>query len=134
MTTQVVSLGCRLNIAESETIRAMLQDAPATVVVNSCAVTAEAVRQSRRAVRRLRREHPEARLVVTGCAATIEQASFAQMPEVDAVVPNAEKLLVRHWTQGNAKPAGISESHTRSFVPVQNGCDHACTFCIIPQG
>lgn len=134
MTTQVVSLGCRLNIAESETIRAMLQDAPATVVVNSCAVTAEAVRQSRRAVRRLRREHPEARLVVTGCAATIEQDSFAQMPEVDAVVPNMEKLLARHWTQGNAKPAGISERHTRAFVPVQNGCDHACTFCIIPQG
>ena len=134
MTTQVVSLGCRLNIAESETIRAMLQDAPATVVVNSCAVTAEAVRQSRRAVRKLRREHPQARLVVTGCAATIDNDSFAQMPEVDAVVPNAEKLLARNWTQGNARPAGISERHTRAFVPVQNGCDHACTFCIIPHG
>lgn len=134
MTAHVVSLGCRLNIAESETIRAMLHDAPATVVVNSCAVTAEAVRQSRRAVRRLRRENPDARLVVTGCAATIEQDSFAQMPEVDAVVPNAEKLVARHWTQGNTKPAGLSERHTRAFIPVQNGCDHACTFCIIPQG
>lgn len=133
MTTHVVSLGCRLNIAESEAIGAMLQDGPATVVVNSCAVTAEAVRQSRRAVRRLRRDHPDARLVVTGCAATIEHDAFAQMPEVDAVVPNAEKLAPAHWN-AQATPPRISEKHTRAFVPVQNGCDHACTFCIIPQG
>ncbi|MBA4355062.1 MAG: tRNA (N(6)-L-threonylcarbamoyladenosine(37)-C(2))-methylthiotransferase MtaB, partial [Novosphingobium sp.] len=133
MTAQVVSLGCRLNIAESETIRAMLHDGPATVVVNSCAVTAEAVRQSRRAVRRLRREHPDARLVVTGCAATIEHDAFAQMAEVDAVVPNAEKLDPARWN-AQAAPARLSQRHTRAFVPVQNGCDHACTFCIIPQG
>ena len=92
MSGEVVSLGCRLNIAESEAIRGMIADGPPTVVVNSCAVTAEAVRQSRRAVRRLRRDHPGARLVVTGCAATIEADAFAAMPEVDAVVVNPAKL------------------------------------------
>ncbi|WP_353227587.1 MiaB/RimO family radical SAM methylthiotransferase [Novosphingobium sp.] len=132
----VVTLGCRLNLAESESIRAMLADAPdATVVVNTCAVTAEAVRQSRRAVRRLRRDHPAARLVVTGCAATITPDDFAAMPEVDAVVANPAKLLPRSW---QAAPAPVvqpaSAQHTRAFVPVQNGCDHACTFCIIPAG
>lgn len=134
----VVTLGCRLNLAESESIRAMLADAGTpTVVVNSCAVTAEAVRQSRRAVRRLRRSHPQARLVVTGCAATIEPDSFSAMPEVDAVVPNAAKADPLVW-HPNAAEAPIlqrqSEVHTRAFVPVQTGCDHACTFCIIPQG
>ncbi|MFY8196940.1 MAG: MiaB/RimO family radical SAM methylthiotransferase [Novosphingobium sp.] len=135
MSGRIVSLGCRLNSAESEAISAMLADAPPTVVVNSCAVTAEAVRQSRRAVRRLRRENPDARLVVTGCAATIEQAAFAAMPEVDAVIPNAQKLEAQAWTSRPAALAPLSRSaHTRAFVPVQNGCDHACTFCIIPQG
>jgi len=156
MSVEVVSLGCRLNIAESEAIRGFLADGPPTVVVNSCAVTAEAVRQSRRAVRKLRREHPDARLVVTGCAATIEAEAFAAMPEVDAVVSNTVKLLEQSWlpreggglgvvTDGLRPPPswgsseGISERqrvglHTRAFVPVQNGCDHACTFCIIPQG
>ncbi|GAO56308.1 MiaB/RimO family radical SAM methylthiotransferase [Novosphingobium sp. MD-1] len=134
----VVTLGCRLNLAESESIRAMLADAGTpTVVVNSCAVTAEAVRQSRRAVRRLRRSHPQARLVVTGCAATIEPDSFSAMPEVDAVVPNAAKADPRVWhPNGEEAPSRQrqSEVHTRAFVPVQTGCDHACTFCIIPQG
>lgn len=141
MTAQVVSLGCRLNIAESEMIGVILQDGPQTVVVNSCAVTAEAVRQSRRAVRRLRREYPHARLVVTGCAATIDQDSFAQMPEVDAVVPNAEKLTPSSWLPEPLpkfsplpRAGGQANTHTRAFIPVQNGCDHACTFCIIPQG
>ncbi|MBB3858934.1 threonylcarbamoyladenosine tRNA methylthiotransferase MtaB [Novosphingobium hassiacum] len=158
MTTQVVSLGCRLNIAESEAIGALLRDGPPTVVVNSCAVTAEAVRQSRRAVRRLRREHPEARLIVTGCASTIDPESFAQMPEVDAIVANAQKLQTQSWlprASGGFRPhettsahtllrpppargsdtlATIATTHTRAFIPVQNGCDHACTFCIIPQG
>ncbi|MBF9152579.1 MiaB/RimO family radical SAM methylthiotransferase [Novosphingobium jiangmenense] len=135
MSGQVVSLGCRLNIAESEAISGFLADGPPTVVVNSCAVTAEAVRQSRRAVRRLRRENPEARLVVTGCAATIEQNAFAAMAEVDAVVPNAEKLKPEVWTKTPVPPArALKGKHTRAFVPVQNGCDHACTFCIIPQG
>lgn len=134
MTARVVSLGCRLNIAESEAIRGFLADSPATVVVNSCAVTAEAVRQSRRAVRRLRRENPDARLVVTGCAATIEQDAFAAMPEVDAVVPNEAKLAPQSWGAPTAPRPLPGLTHTRAFVPVQNGCDHACTFCIIPQG
>ncbi|MBB4615119.1 MiaB/RimO family radical SAM methylthiotransferase [Novosphingobium taihuense] len=137
MSGGIVSLGCRLNIAESEAIRGFLADGPPTVVVNSCAVTAEAVRQSRRAVRRLRRENPEARLVVTGCAATIEQDAFAAMAEVDAVVLNADKLKPAAWlTHGSGVLPSRSEPsrHTRAFIPVQNGCDHACTFCIIPQG
>ncbi|MEL0251651.1 MAG: MiaB/RimO family radical SAM methylthiotransferase [Novosphingobium sp.] len=135
MSGRIVSLGCRLNIAESEAIGALLADAPPTVVVNSCAVTAEAVRQSRRAVRRLRREHPDARLVVTGCAATIEQAAFAAMAEVDVVVPNPDKLKPEVWSATSAPSMSVLRgSHTRAFVPVQNGCDHACTFCIIPQG
>ncbi|MGV3511509.1 MAG: MiaB/RimO family radical SAM methylthiotransferase [Novosphingobium sp.] len=135
MSGHVVSLGCRLNIAESEAISGFLAEGPPTVVVNSCAVTAEAVRQSRRAVRRLRRENPEARLVVTGCAATIEQDAFAAMAEVDAVVPNSEKLKPETWTDNSVRSnSTTSTRHTRAFVPVQNGCDHACTFCIIPQG
>jgi threonylcarbamoyladenosine tRNA methylthiotransferase MtaB len=139
MSGRVISLGCRLNIAESEAISGFLSGGPPTVVVNSCAVTAEAVRQSRRTVRKLRRENPEARLVVTGCAATIERDAFAGMPEVDAVVANADKLDPEAWLarQGGASPIATISSparHTRAFVPVQNGCDHACTFCIIPQG
>ncbi|MCW1382819.1 MiaB/RimO family radical SAM methylthiotransferase [Novosphingobium sp. KCTC 2891] len=138
MSGDVVTLGCRLNLAESETIRAMLAGGPPTVVVNSCAVTAEAVRQSRRAVRRLRRAHPGARLLVTGCAATIEPDSFAAMPEVDGVVANPAKADPAAWrpdaaAQATVQPAA-SAHHTRAFVPVQTGCDHACTFCIIPQG
>ena len=131
----VVTLGCRLNLAESETIRTMLAGAPGhQVVVNTCAVTAEAVRQSRRAVRRLRRAHPDAQLIVTGCAATIDPAAFAAMAEVDAVVLNPAKLLPQTW-QAPARPNGApSAHHTRAFVPVQTGCDHACTFCIIPAG
>jgi threonylcarbamoyladenosine tRNA methylthiotransferase MtaB len=131
----VITLGCRLNLAESDAIRAMLAGAPgATVVVNSCAVTAEAVRQSRRAVRRLRRDHPDARLVVTGCAATIEPAMFAAMDEVDAVVPNPAKLAPISWQAPGVLPHPPSAHHTRAFVPVQTGCDHSCTFCIIPAG
>ena len=131
----VVTLGCRLNLAESETIRTMLAGAPGhTVVVNSCAVTGEAVRQSRRAVRRLRRDNPDARLIVTGCAATIDPAGFGAMPEVDAVVLNPAKMMPQTW-QAPARPnAAPSVHHTRAFVPVQTGCDHACTFCIIPAG
>jgi len=131
----VVTLGCRLNLAESETIRTMLAGAPGhQVVVNTCAVTAEAVRQSRRAVRRLRRDNPDAQLVVTGCAATIDPDAFAAMAEVDAVVLNPAKLLAQTW-QAPARPNGAPLArHTRAFVPVQTGCDHACTFCIIPAG
>ena len=135
MSEAVVTLGCRLNLAESEAIRAMVAEAPQrTVVVNSCAVTAEAVRQSRRAVRRLRAANPDARLLVTGCAATIAPEDFTAMPEVDGVVANAAKLDPAAW-QARAKPLPSAETRrTRAFVPVQTGCDHACTFCIIPAG
>jgi threonylcarbamoyladenosine tRNA methylthiotransferase MtaB len=147
--SEVITLGCRLNIAESEAIRAMLPD-PDLVVVNSCAVTEEAVRQTRRAIRRARRDRPDARIVVTGCAAEVEREAFAAMPEVSGVVSNVTKLdasLYRHPGAGRG-PAALDsfagldpglrrddeKKHARAFVEVQNGCDHRCTFCIIPYG
>ncbi|UVI38572.1 MiaB/RimO family radical SAM methylthiotransferase [Qipengyuania spongiae] len=130
---EVISLGCRLNLSESERIRALLVDEPEIVVVNSCAVTSEAVRQTRQAIRRARRERPEARLLVTGCAAEIEREQIAAMPEVDGFVANADKLDARAWNVPAPRPAAPVR-HTRAFVAVQNGCDHACTFCVIPQG
>lgn len=132
-TAQVISLGCRLNLAESARIRDLLADDSDVVVVNSCAVTAEAVRQTRQAIRRARRERPEARLLVTGCAAEIEREQLALMPEVDGLVANADKLDPRAWNIA-ATRRGAPRRHTRAFIPVQNGCDHACTFCVIPQG
>ncbi|WP_237489081.1 MiaB/RimO family radical SAM methylthiotransferase [Tsuneonella aeria] len=130
---EVISLGCRLNLSEGERIRAVLAEARDTVVVNSCAVTAEAVRHTRQAIRRARRARPDARLLVTGCAAEVERAMLAAMPEVDGIVSNAAKLDPRAWNAPVA-PRPAERAHTRAFVAVQNGCDHACTFCIIPQG
>ena len=154
----LISHGCRLNIAESEKIAAMLAGADDLVVVNSCAVTAEAVKSARQAVRRAKREHPEARIVVTGCAAEIEPATFRAMPEVADIVPNASKLDADYYLPSSqrrlesmprqAGDGGIwegshglqpalrrrGELHARTFLPVQNGCDHRCTFCIIPFG
>jgi len=121
---QVVTLGCRLNHAESARLAAEL-DLSGTVLVNTCAVTAEAVRHSRRAVRVARRSG--ATVIATGCAATIDPAGFAAL--ADRVIPNAEKPEGFFVT-----PRGGAANHTRAFVPVQNGCDHSCTFCIIPQG
>ena len=122
-----------MNIAESERMRAMLAGEDNLVVVNSCAVTEEAVRQTRKAIRRARRDHPAARLVVTGCAAEIDRAAIGAMAEVDGLVANAAKLDPRAWNvPGEAPP--LAPARTRAFVAVQNGCDHACTFCIIPQG
>jgi threonylcarbamoyladenosine tRNA methylthiotransferase MtaB len=151
MTVNVVTFGCRLNITESEVIRraagaAGLADA---VVVNTCAVTAEAVRQARQNIRRIKRERPEARIVVTGCAAQTEPGTFAAMREVDRVIGNEEKLNPRTWTGDDRRIAvgdimavkrhavhavDSIEGHTRAFLQVQNGCDHRCTFCIIPFG
>jgi threonylcarbamoyladenosine tRNA methylthiotransferase MtaB len=150
--TDVITLGCRLNIAESEAMRALLPDDD-LVIVNSCAVTEEAVRQTRRAIRRARRERPDARIVVTGCAAEVDREALAAMPEVNGVVSNLDKLnatLFRHpgEVRGPASsflshaPAGLGpglrreneKKHARAFVEVQNGCDHRCTFCIIPYG
>jgi threonylcarbamoyladenosine tRNA methylthiotransferase MtaB len=130
---EVVSLGCRLNLAESERIRGLLGGTPDVVVINSCAVTAEAVRQTRQAIRKARRARPDARLLVTGCAAEIEREQLAAMPEVDGLVPNAAKLDARAWNLPSPPPS-VARRHTRAFIAVQNGCDHACTFCVIPQG
>ena len=130
---QVISLGCRLNISESEQIRALLAKERDLVVVNSCAVTSEAVRQTRQAIRRARRANPEARLLVTGCAADIERDQLAAMPEVDGLVANTAKLDARAWNVP-ADTASVPQDRTRAFIAVQNGCDHACTFCVIPQG
>lgn len=147
----IVTFGCRLNAYESEAIRARaaadgLSDA---VVFNTCAVTNEAVRQARQAIRKARRERPDARLIVTGCAAQIDPAAFAAMPEVDLVLGNAEKaapgalldtstrvrvndIMSIKETAGHLI-AGLKD-RARAYVEVQNGCDHRCTFCIIPYG
>lgn len=133
MGVEVVSLGCRLNLSESEDLRAMLAGEEQLVVVNSCAVTAEAVRQTRQAIRRLRRARPDARLIVTGCAAEVERAALAAMPEVDGLIANVAKLDPRVWNVPPARAIRTAQ-HSRAFIAVQNGCDHACTFCVIPQG
>lgn len=132
MAAEVISLGCRLNLSESEELRGLLAQEADLVVINSCAVTAEAVRQTRQAIRRARRERPAARLLVTGCAAEVERAALAAMPEVDGLIANTAKLDPRAWNV----PARNStvRQHTRAFIAVQNGCDHSCTFCVIPQG
>ena len=134
MSLEVISLGCRLNLAESETLRAMLPQDSDLVVINSCAVTSEAVRQTRQAIRRARRDHPAARLLVTGCAAEVERDAIAAMPEVDGLIANAAKLDPRAWNVPVDAPAVDQTRHSRAFIAVQNGCDHACTFCVIPQG
>ena len=129
----MITLGCRLNIAESESIRALLGSRD-VVVVNSCAVTNAAVKATRAAIRRARRARPHAELLVTGCAATIDPAGFAAMREVDRVVANPDKLTALAWgAVAPALPARF-EGHARAIVEVQNGCDHRCTFCAIPAG
>ncbi len=133
MNAEVVTLGCRLNISESERIREMLGTDSDIVVINSCAVTSEAVRNTRQAIRRARRDRPDARLLVTGCAADIERDAIAAMPEVDGLIANTRKLDPRAWNVP-VQPEPVPPRRTRAFVAVQNGCDHACTFCIIPQG
>lgn len=132
MGAEVISLGCRLNLSESEDLRGLLAGEGDLVVINSCAVTAEAVRQTRQAIRRARRARPDARLLVTGCAAEVERAALAAMPEVDGLIANPAKLDPRAWNVPATRMP--IRRHTRAFVAVQNGCDHACTFCVIPQG
>ncbi len=151
---KIVTLGCRLNAFESEVIRerALAAGIADTVIVNTCAVTAEAERQARQTIRKLRRENPELRIVVTGCAAQLGATKFAAMPEVDQVVGNAEKLDAANLAEGAGRirvtdimtireTAGhlidtplISDfgERTRAFVQIQQGCDHRCTFCVIP--
>ncbi|EEE35582.1 MiaB-like tRNA modifying enzyme [Rhodobacteraceae bacterium KLH11] len=152
------TLGCRLNAYETEAMKELSQQAGLSdaVVVNTCAVTAEAVRKARQEIRRLRRENPSARLIVTGCAAQTEPDTFARMDEVDAVIGNTEKMLPDTWKSMAADFIGKTEAvqvddimsvtetaghlidgfgtRSRAYVQVQNGCDHRCTFCIIPYG
>jgi threonylcarbamoyladenosine tRNA methylthiotransferase MtaB len=149
---QIITFGCRLNAFESEVMRghaetAGLDDA---VIVNTCAVTAEAERQARQAIRKARRDNPTARIVVTGCAAQRDAEAFAAMPEVDRVIGNTEKMQVESFAPDADAPIAVSdimavretarhlitgfEDRARAFVQVQNGCDHRCTFCIIPYG
>jgi threonylcarbamoyladenosine tRNA methylthiotransferase MtaB len=146
------TFGCRLNTYESEVMRGHAEQAglERTIVFNTCAVTAEATRQARQAIRKARKENPDAQIVVTGCAAQTDPAMFAAMPEVDRVLGNEEKLKAENW-QATAAPRvqvadimGVKKNsphmiealtdRTRAFVQVQNGCDHRCTFCIIPFG
>jgi len=155
---EIVTFGCRLNTYESEVIRAEAAKAGLgnAILFNTCAVTAEATRQARQAIRRARRENPDARIIVTGCAAQTEASTFAAMPEVYAVLGNEEKLKAASYAalpdfgvSGEEKlrvndimsvretaPQMVSaiDGHVRAFLQVQNGCDHRCTFCIIPYG
>jgi threonylcarbamoyladenosine tRNA methylthiotransferase MtaB len=131
MSVETITLGCRLNFAESETIARTAPPDEDWVVVNSCAVTNEAVRQSRQAIRHAHRRHPSARILVTGCAAELDRASFESMPEVSRVVGNASKL--NSFAANDAMTASGFQGHVRSFVAVQTGCDHRCTFCSIWQ-
>jgi threonylcarbamoyladenosine tRNA methylthiotransferase MtaB len=164
MGAEVITFGCRLNTYESEVIRRHADAAGLdnAVVLNTCAVTAEAVRQARQSIRRLARERPDAKIIVTGCAAQTEPETFATMPEVAIVLGNEEKISAAFWGEKadllNRPSFGLEkeekirvndimsvretalhlvdgiEGHARAFVQVQNGCDHRCTFCIIPFG
>jgi threonylcarbamoyladenosine tRNA methylthiotransferase MtaB len=131
MSVETITLGCRLNFAESDTIARTAPPGADWIVVNSCAVTNEAVRQTRQAIRRAHRQRPDAKILVTGCAAELDPLSFAAMPEVSRVVGNDRKLNSLAVNDVRA-PSGF-HGHVRSFVAVQTGCDHRCTFCSIWQ-
>lgn len=150
----LATFGCRLNAYESEAMREMANSAGLgdAVIVNTCAVTSEAVRKSQKEIRRLRRENPSAKVIVTGCAAQTEPDRFARMPEVDLVLGNGEKMNPATWAKvvaGETEPVVVDDimsvtetaghlidgfGRHRAYVQVQNGCDHRCTFCIIPFG
>ena len=147
-----VTFGCRLNSYETEVMRQHAEAAGKTnaIVFNTCAVTAEATRQARQAIRRARAENPDAEILVTGCAAQTDPAMFARMPEVTRVIGNEEKLKPESWSGEDAPRVAVTDimtvkqarpqlidglkERTRAFVQVQTGCDHRCTFCIIPFG
>jgi threonylcarbamoyladenosine tRNA methylthiotransferase MtaB len=148
MTVQVLTFGCRLNAYESEVIRGHASGLSDTIVVNTCAVTAEAERQARQAIRRAHREHPGHKIVVTGCAVQLKPGAWAGLPGVTRVLGNAEKLEAEQWGSGagsavsdimaarETAPHLVTEfaGRSRAFVQVQQGCDHRCTFCVIPFG
>ena len=131
MSVETVTLGCRLNFAESETIARLAPEGEEWVIVNSCAVTNQAVRQTRQAIRRARRRRPGARILVTGCAAELDAPHFEQMAEVSRVVGNSAKLRAFGAMASHQSVPSGSHSRVRSFVAVQTGCDHRCTFCSI---
>ncbi|MGZ8400670.1 MAG: tRNA (N(6)-L-threonylcarbamoyladenosine(37)-C(2))-methylthiotransferase MtaB, partial [Methyloceanibacter sp.] len=152
---EIITFGCRLNAYESEVMRQQARAAglSSAVIVNTCAVTAEAVRQARQAIRKARRERPDAKIIVTGCAAQIDPSRFSEMNEVDHVIGNQEKLEAKTFSglsiDGSERVVvndimSVREtaSHllegfgtrARAYVQIQNGCDHRCTFCVIPFG
>jgi len=149
---RILTFGCRLNAYESEVMRGHAEAAGLsdTIIVNTCAVTGEAERQARQAIRKARRENPEARIIVTGCAAQIDPQGYAAMAEVDRVLGNEEKLQAESFLSDDAPRVAVNDimtvketapqlidgfaERTRAFVQVQQGCDHRCTFCIIPYG
>ncbi len=135
MSVETITLGCRLNFAESETIARNAATDGDWIVVNSCAVTNEAVRQTRQAIRHAHRRRPDARILVTGCAAELDPKTFEAMPEVSRVVGNSRKLnaLSENDVMAASPVASGFLGHVRSFVSVQTGCDHRCTFCSIWQ-
>ena len=133
MNVETITLGCRLNYAESETIARSVPADEDWILVNSCAVTNEAVRQTRQAIRRAHRQRPSARILVTGCAAELQPQSFATMPEVSRVVGNARKLNAFAADDAMPPVAAALLAKVKSFVAVQTGCDHRCTFCSIWQ-
>jgi threonylcarbamoyladenosine tRNA methylthiotransferase MtaB len=150
--TEIVTFGCRLNAYESEAMRVRADEAGLdnAIIFNTCAVTGEAVRQSRQAIRKARRENPKARIIVTGCAAPTEPATYAAMGEVDLVLGNIEKLEAKNYSafinervrvndimsvrETASQMVDSFDGRARAFLQVQNGCDHRCTFCIIPYG
>ena len=152
MSAEFITFGCRLNSYESEVMRGHAEKAGLdnAIVFNTCAVTAEATRQARQAIRKARKEHPEARIIVTGCAAQTDPAMFSAMAEVDLVLGNDEKMNFKSWGAESSERVRVNDimsvretalhmidgltERTRAFVQVQNGCDHRCTFCIIPFG
>ena len=152
MSVEIVTFGCRLNSYESEVMKDLAAQAGLTdtVIVNTCAVTAEAERQARQTIRKLRRNNPDARIIVTGCAAQVKPGQFAAMPEVDRILGNEEKLQAASYGLDDDARVRVNdimsvretaahmiagfEDRARAFVQVQQGCDHRCTFCIIPFG
>ncbi len=148
--TRVITFGCRLNAFESEVMRGHAETAGLNnaVVINTCAVTSEATRQARQAIRRARRDAPDAKIIVAGCAAQLEPETYAAMPEVDLVLGNSDKLQARNYRPGVPEKVRVNDimavretaghmidgldGRTRAFMRIQNGCDHRCTFCIIP--
>ncbi len=154
MSVEVVTFGCRLNAYESEVIKAQAEKAGQadTIIFNTCAVTSEAERQARQAIRRARRDHPDKQIIVTGCSAQVHPDMYGDMEEVSAVLGNEDKMHARNYLAEalETEPVRVNDimeveetashmissfdGHTRAFVQVQNGCNHRCTFCIIPFG